>query len=76
MIKPAARKIFGRRHWIIKHLQNDWLAGMWFFLYASLIGTLGSLAFAAHSFLWGTDTEKFVYACRLSFRCFFVSLRN
>lgn len=63
-IKPCARVIFGRRHWIIKHLQNDWLAGMWFFFYASLIGTIGSIGFMLAAFAYGTDTEKFVYTCR------------
>lgn len=39
---PYCIAVFGSRMWIIKHLANDWLAGTWFFLWASGVFTFAS----------------------------------
>jgi len=61
LIKPMLRKIIGRDHWLIMHLQNDWLAGMWIFLVATDICLFGSfvLFFAACSHR--NHEEIFIY---------------
>lgn len=62
IIKPVVRVCFGSHHWIVKHLQNDWLAGTWFFFYASLICLLGSIVVLCFSLSYGNDEEIFIYS--------------
>mmetsp|Transcript_964 Transcript_964/g.964 ORF Transcript_964/g.964 Transcript_964/m.964 type:complete len:321 (-) Transcript_964:227-1189(-) len=65
IIKPLARICFGPHHSIIKHIQNDWLAGTWFFLYASALSTLASLVVLVYSCRDANQLEIFIYTCSL-----------
>jgi hypothetical protein len=63
-LKPTLRLVFGKSHWILKHLQNDWLAGTWFFFVANLVCLLGSFAIFWKSLHDGNQLEQFVYGLR------------
>lgn len=65
VVKPCARKLLGRDHWIIKHVQNDWLAGMWLMLIATLFCCLGTLMLLLSAAAFGSDEECFIYGMGL-----------
>lgn len=65
VVKPITRKIFGRDHWIIKHLQNDWLAGMWFNLIITIVLTIGNLGLLFKCLLKHNPEEIFIYGLGL-----------
>jgi len=48
-LQPIFIYIFGRRRWIDKHICNDWLAGTWFFFYATLAWVVGSIYYLMRS---------------------------
>jgi hypothetical protein len=62
MIKPLARICFGSHHSVIKHIQNDWLAGTWFFFYASLLSSFASLLYLIYSCRNANQLEIFIYS--------------
>jgi hypothetical protein len=45
IILPRVKMLVGERHWILTHVQTDWLAACWFFLFANACLTLGSYLF-------------------------------
>lgn len=61
-LKPVLRILFGRSHWVLKHLQNDWLAGTWFFYYATLVALVGSFGIFWESLASNNALEQFIYA--------------
>ena len=61
VVKPVVRVIFGRNHWIIKHLQNDWLAGMWIFYVATLFCLIATGLLFLYALAYGTNEELFIY---------------
>lgn len=61
MLKPIVRVIFGRKHWLVMHLQNDWLAGTWVFYYGSLLCTIGSFGIFWESLHENNELEQFIY---------------
>lgn len=65
VIKPVVRVIFGRNHWIVKHLQNDWLAGTWFFLIATIVCFFGTLLLFFSAISKGNKEELFIYGMSL-----------
>lgn len=65
-LKPTARVIFGRNHWIMKHLQNDWLAGTWVFFWGTLICCIGSFGIFWESLASENELEQFIYALGLA----------
>lgn len=36
-VLPLFVKLFGPDSWTLKHVQTDWLAATWFYLYATII---------------------------------------
>ena len=63
-MKPVVRKLFGRNHWIIKHLQNDWLAGTWFFLIATGVCLFGTAILFLQAIATAVTEEIFIYGVR------------
>ena len=61
MLKPLLRVVFGRNHWILMHLQNDWLAGTWIFFYGTLFCCLGSFGIFWESLATNNQLEQFIY---------------
>eukprot|EP01041_Mallomonas_annulata_P001362 gene1362-2633_t len=61
VVKPVVRIIFGRNHWIIKHVQNDWLAGTWFFFLATFMCLFGSVLLFLDALVRLSNEEMFIY---------------
>lgn len=51
----------GARIWVVKHLATDWLAGTWFFLWANVLFTVGSLILMFAAFAIGTAEQIFIW---------------
>ncbi len=64
MIKPLLRRCLGHRHWLIKHVQNDWLAGTWFFLLATQLASFFSGLLMLYAFCFMNGLQVFVFTMR------------
>lgn len=61
VIKPIFRAICGRDHWLIMHLQNDWLAGMWINLVVTDICLVGTVGLFLKALYTKNVEELFIY---------------
>jgi len=55
---PSCLYLCGAQMWIVKHLANDWLAGTWFFLWASGAATLGCFYILVLALAAGAGQEQ------------------
>ena len=60
-VLPLALKIFGARIWVVKHLQNDWLAGTWFLLWANVFFTIFSFILLFSACETGNPEQIFLW---------------
>jgi len=56
VILPLAKRIFGHKSWILTHVQTDWLAACWFFLFSSIWFSFGS-----YLFLFSEENDRQLY---------------
>ena len=60
-VLPLALKMFGARIWVVKHLQNDWLAGTWFLLWANVFFTIFSFILLFSACETGNPEQIFLW---------------
>ena len=60
-VLPLALKMFGARIWVVKHLQNDWLAGTWFLLWAIVFFTIFSFILLFSACETGNPEQIFLW---------------
>ncbi len=54
-----AKSVLGEKHWLLRHVANDWLASCWVFLYGGLLSTL--LCYLALFFQTENDRQLYVW---------------
>jgi len=60
-VLPLALRVFGARIWVVKHLQNDWLAGTWFLLWANVLFTVFSFLLLFTAVASGDPEQIFLW---------------
>lgn len=53
-------RCFCSKRWLQMHLRNDWLAGVWFFLWASSVATFGNVILLLEVLARGQGLQSFV----------------
>lgn len=71
-VRTVSKKLFGKKSWLIKHVQTDWLAACWFCFWATLLSVFGCFLFLIQAendrqiFVWLTafiDSFLFLIGC-------------